>query len=138
MLTQAPKSLAFLILLCLPALTGMLRTMNVRCERLAQAAAGGFTNATDLADYLVVKGLPFRSAHEVSGKLVRHCIERGLALENLTLSEFQAFSALIGEDVYEAISIAACVSRRKITGAPAREAVEAAITNARKRFGESV
>jgi len=126
------------ILLCLPALTGMLRTMNVHGERLALAAAGGFTNATDLADYLVGKGLPFRSAHEVSGKLVRHCIERGIALENLTLAEFQAFSALIGEDVYDAISIAACVSRRKITGAPAREAVEAAIANARMRFSESV
>lgn len=122
------------VLMCLPALTGMLRTMAVRSEKMAQAAAGGFTNATDLADYLVVKGLPFRSAHEVSGKLVRHCIERGLALEDLKLEEFQAFSALIGADVYDAISIAACVNRRKIPGAPAPEAVSAAIANARNRF----
>ena len=122
------------VLLCLPALTGMLGTMTVRSERLALAAAGGFTNATDLADYLVGKGLPFRSAHEVSGKLVRYCIERGIALDDVKLAEFNEFSPLIGDDVYEAISIAACVSRRKIPGAPAREAVEAAIRNARNRF----
>ena len=121
------------VLLCLPALTGMLGTMTVRSERLALAAAGGFTNATDLADYLVGKGLPFRSAHEVSGKLVRYCIERGIALDDVKLAEFKEFSPLIGDDVYEAISIAACVSRRKIPGAPAREAVEAAIRNAKLR-----
>ncbi len=122
------------VLLCLPALIGMLRTMNIRGDRMAQAAAGGFTNATDLADYLVVKGLPFRSAHEVSGKLVRHCIERGCALEDLKLVDFQKFSPLIGDDVYEAICIANCVSRRKIPGAPAGEAVKMAIENARMRF----
>ena len=79
------------VLLCLPALTGMLQTMTVRSDRMAQAAAGGFTNATDLADYLVGKGLPFRSAHEVSGKLVFYCIERDCALDDLKSKNSKPF-----------------------------------------------
>lgn len=122
------------VLLCLPALTGMLSTMTIKRDNMANAAAGGFTNATDLADYLVGKGLPFRSAHEVSGKLVRHCLERGIALEDLKLPEFQDFSPLISYDIYDAISIESCISRRKIPGAPAKEAVLHAIENAEKRF----
>jgi argininosuccinate lyase len=120
--------------LCLPALTGMLRTMVFHKDKMAQAAAGGFTNATDLADYLVRQGLPFRSAHAVSGQLVRHCLERGIALNDLNLAEFQSFSPLIAEDVFDAINLVNCVSRRKIPGAPAKEAVQAAIGNARQRF----
>ena len=69
--------------LCLPAFTGMISTLTIRSDRMRSAAAGGFTNATDLADYLVKKGLPFREAHEVSGKLVKLCISRGIALEDL-------------------------------------------------------
>ena len=122
------------VLLCLPALTGMLQTMTVRGDRMAQAAAGGFTNATDLADYLVGKGLPFRSAHEVAGKLVFYCIERNCALDDLKLDEFKVFSPLIEADIYDAINLLNCVSRRKIPGAPASEAVQAAIENARQRF----
>ncbi len=122
------------VLVCLPALTGMIGTMNVRQDKMAEAAAGGFTNATDLADYLVMKGLPFRSAHEVSGKLVGYCIGKGVALEDLELPELKQFSSLIEQDIYEAISIKACVERRKIPGAPAPEAVQAAIDHARKRF----
>ncbi|MGI6334023.1 MAG: argininosuccinate lyase [Saccharofermentanales bacterium] len=120
--------------LCLPVLTDMLRTMTVHKSNLAQAAKGGFTNATDLADYLVGKGLPFRSAHEVSGKLISYCLERNLALSDLELTEFKSFSPLIGQDVYDAINIANCVGRRKIPGAPAREAVSRAIEHARSRF----
>jgi argininosuccinate lyase len=123
------------ILLCLPALTGMLSTMTVRGDRLAEAAAGGFTNATDLADYLVGRGLPFRSAHEVAGKLVRHCLAQNIALDDMTLAGFQAFSPLIAADVYDAIKLENCVARRNITGAPARPAVQAAIANAWQRFG---
>jgi argininosuccinate lyase len=106
----------------------------VHADRMAQAASGGFTNATDLADYLVGKGLPFRSAHEIAGKLVRHCAGLGIALGDLDLAGFQAFSPLIGADVFDAIKLENCVNRRKIPGAPAREAVLAAIENARKRF----
>lgn len=120
--------------LCLPVLTDMLRTMTVHKSNLAQAAKGGFTNATDLADYLVGKGLPFRSAHEVSGKLISYCLERNLALSDLELTEFKSFSPLIGQDVYDAINIANCVGRRKIPGAPARETVSRAIEHARSRF----
>ncbi len=126
------------VLLCLPALTGMLQTMTVRHDRMLEAAGGGFTNATDLADYLVGKGLPFRSAHEVSGKLVRYCLERGLALDELKLEEFKNYSLLIDSDIYEAISLANCVGRRKIAGAPAPETVAAAIENAKKRFGDCI
>lgn len=120
--------------LCLPALTGLIETMTVREERMAEAAAGGFTNATDLADYLVVKGLPFRSAHEVSGKLVRLCIDRDCALQDLTLTDMKAYSPLIEQDIYEAISLESCIERRKIAGAPAPETVLAALDKAAARF----
>jgi len=120
--------------LVLPALTGLIETMTVDEERMAEAAAGGFTNATDLADYLVVKGLPFRLAHEVSGKLVRHCIDRGLALQDLELAELQRFSPLIEQDVYEAISLEACINRRSLPGGPAPETVLAALDQAAARY----
>jgi len=120
--------------LVLPALTGLIETMTVDEERMAEAAAGGFTNATDLADYLVVKGLPFRLAHEVSGKLVRHCIDRGLALQDLELAELQRFSPLIEQDVYEAISLEACLNRRSLPGGPAPETVLAALDQAAARY----
>ncbi len=113
--------------LCLPALTGMLATMKVRKETMRAAAAGGYTNATDLADYLVYKGLPFRDAHEVSGKLVRYAIQTGRPLEALSLDEMATFSPLIADDIYAAIDLSACVSRRALPGGPAPEAVAAAL-----------
>ena len=103
--------------------TGMIATMNIRKDRMEQAAAGGFTNATDLADYLVKKGLPFRSAHEVSGKLVKYCLDAGISLLDVGIDEFRSFSDLIEEDVYEAISLLTCVNNRTITGAPSPETV---------------
>ena len=110
--------------------TGMVATMNIRKDRMEQAAAGGFTNATDLADYLVKKGLPFRSAHEVSGKLVKYCLDAGIALLDVGIDEFRSFSDLIEDDVYEAISLLTCVNSRTITGAPSpgtvRKALDAA------------
>ena len=118
------------VLLCLPALTGMLSTMKIRTDRMKQAAAGGYTNATDLADYLVMKGLPFRDAHEVSGKLVRYAIQTDSPLEALTLDEYRSFSPLISDDVYAAIDLTACVKRRNIPGAPAPEAVKASLAEA--------
>lgn len=120
------------VLLCLPALTGLLATMTVRSDRMRQAAAGGFTNATDLADYLVMKGLPFRDAHEAAGKLVRYAIRTSRSLEALTLDEYASFSPLIEKDVYEAIDLAVCVSRRVLPGGPAPETVKAALAEARE------
>ena len=110
--------------------TGMIATMTIRTANMEKAAAGGFTNATDLADYLVRKGLPFRSAHEVSGKLVKYCLDAGIALLDVKPDEFRSFSPLIGEDVYEAISLMTCVNNRTITGAPSPDTVKAALDRA--------
>lgn len=107
--------------------TGMIRTMTLRKDNMAAAALGGFTNATDLADYLVRKGIPFRSTHEISGKLVHYAIEHNTTLEKLSLEEFRQFSNLIDEDVYEAISLETCVNKRLIIGAPAPQTVEKAL-----------
>ena len=107
--------------------TGMVATMNIRKDQMEQAAAGGFTNATDLADYLVKKGLPFRSAHEVSGKLVKYCLDAGIALLDVGIDEFRSFSNLIDDDVYEAISLLTCVNNRTITGSPSPGTVRTAL-----------
>jgi argininosuccinate lyase len=109
---------------CLEPFTGMVATMTVKREAMRRAAAGGFTNATDLADYLVRKGLPFRSAHEVSGKCVKYCLAAGTSLEDLSLDEFLAFSPLFAADVYEALSLERCVMGRSLPGGPAPAAVE--------------
>ena len=110
--------------------TGMIRTLTVKKDNMKKAASGGFTNATDLADYLVKKGLPFRSAHEVSGKLVHYCLEKGIDLLDVTLPEFITFSPLIEADVYESISLMQCVLERTIAGAPAPSTVKAALDKA--------
>ncbi len=119
------------VLSALPPFIGMIRTMKVVEEKMAQAAASGFTNATDLADYLVRQGLPFRSAHEVSGKLVRYCIKAETTLLDLTPEEFTSFSPLIKEDVYEAIALNTCIEKRLTDGAPAPLKVKAALKDAR-------
>ena len=113
----------------LPPFTGMIRTMTIRKDNMEAAALGGFTNATDLADYLVRKGIPFRSTHEISGKLVHYCIENNTTLEKLSLEEFKKFSDLIESDVYDAISLETCVNKRTITGAPAPETVKKYLDN---------
>lgn len=113
--------------LCLPAFTGMLSTMAVNTSAMREAAAGGFTNATDLADYLVVKGLPFREAHAVSGRLVRYCVEHDTVLEKLSLKKLREESALFDEDVYSAIALETCVARRTVPGGPAPAAVDQSI-----------
>ncbi|MBR2524290.1 MAG: argininosuccinate lyase [Clostridiales bacterium] len=107
----------------LPPFIGMLKTMTIRKDNMEAAALGGFTNATDLADYLVRKDIPFRSTHEISGKLVHYCIEHNTSLEKLSLDEFRQFSELIDEDVYDAISLETCVNKRTLTGGPAPETV---------------
>ena len=103
--------------------TGMIKTMTVRKDNMEKAALGGFTNATDLADYLVRKGIPFRSTHEISGKLVHYCIENNKSLLDLNLDEFRQFSDLIDEDVYDAISLKTCVEKRLVTGGPSPDAM---------------
>ncbi|MBQ4271972.1 MAG: argininosuccinate lyase, partial [Clostridiales bacterium] len=113
----------------LPPFTGMIRTMTIRKDNMEAAALGGFTNATDLADYLVRKGIPFRSTHEISGKLVHYCIENNTTLEKLSLDEFRKFSDLIEDDVYDAISLETCVNKRTITGAPAPDTVKKYLDN---------
>ena len=113
----------------LPPFTGMMRTMTIRKDNMEAAALGGFTNATDLADYLVRKGIPFRSTHEISGKLVHYCIEHNTSLEKLSLDEFRQFSDLIDEDVYDAISLETCVNKRTLIGGPAPDTVRNYLDN---------
>ncbi len=117
--------------LCLPAFTGMLRTLTVRADRMREAALSGFTNATDLADYLVGRGLPFREAHAICGRLVRQCEATGQALEDLPLATLRAASDRFEADVYDVIQVDACVRRRSLPGGPAPATVRAAIAAAR-------
>ncbi|MBP3645811.1 MAG: argininosuccinate lyase [Clostridia bacterium] len=116
---------------CLPTFTEMLRTTSFRKEAMYESAGLGFTNATDLADYLVGKNLPFRDAHHVSGSLVGKCVRENRALTDLSLEELKAAHPAFEEDVYEAISLEACVQRRSLRGGPAPEAVKHSIERAK-------
>jgi len=115
--------------LSLSVLEPMLRTATFHPDNMRKAAAAGFINATDCADYMVRKGVPFRDAYGIVGRLVRHCIENGRTLETLTLEEYREFSPVFDADVYPAIDLLACVSLRDIPGGPApgrvRETIEA-------------
>lgn len=108
---------------CLNIITPLLQTTTYNLDTLRGKALDGFTNATDLADYLVKKGVPFRDAHSVSGQMVAYCLGKQCALNDLTLEEMAQFSAAIKEDVYEAISLDTCVSQRKVLGGPAPDNV---------------
>ena len=110
---------------CLPVFTAMLDTMTVRTDKMRAAASGGFINATDCADYLVKKGLAFRDAYTIVGKLVSHCISSGKTLETLTLEEYRGFSSVFEADVFEAISLETCVNGRNVPGGPSVESVRA-------------
>lgn len=109
--------------LCLETVIPMLETMRVNKENMRAAAARGFINATDCADYLVKKGMPFRDAYKISGTLVAECISRGLTLETLPLEEYQKMTPLFTEDVYDAISLETCVRGRVSQGGPSPKAV---------------
>lgn len=111
--------------LCLTPFIPMIETMKVLPQNMRAAAAKGFINATDCADYLVGKGLPFRDAYKITGALVAQCIAEGQTLESLPLSEYQKASPLFDDGVYNAISLETCVAGRKVTGAPAPENVRA-------------
>lgn len=110
--------------LCLNTFTPMIATMRVLPENMRAAAAKGFINATDCADYLVRKGLPFRDAYKITGQLVAACIEQGKTLETLEIGEYKKLSPLFDTDVYEAISLDTCVNGRKADGGPAEEPVK--------------
>ena len=109
--------------MCLTAFIPMIDTMTVKADNMRKAAAGGFINPTDCADYLVSKGLPFRDAYKATGSLVALCIADGLTLETLPLERYQAVCELFDEDVYDAISLERCVAERKVIGGPSPENV---------------
>ncbi len=110
--------------LCLSTLIPLLQTMRVNKENMRAAAAKGFINATDCADYLVKKGMPFRDAYKITGQLVAQCIAKQLTLETLPLADYQAASPVFDEDVYQAIALETCVKERKVEGGPSPEAVQ--------------
>ena len=110
--------------MCIPVFAAMLDTMTVRTDNMRKAAGRGFINATDCADYLTKKGMPFRDAYTVTGRLVADCTARGKTLEELTLEELRGVSDLFGEDVYEALNLENCMALRNSFGGPARESVE--------------
>ena len=110
--------------MCLPVFAAMLDTMTVRTDNMRKAAGHGFINATDCADYLVKKGLPFREAYMIVGRLVNMCIKTGETLDTLPLKDFRSVSGVFDADVYEALELKTCVNGRKVCGGPAKEAVE--------------
>lgn len=118
--------------LCLPVFCDMIATMTVKKDNMLKGSKGGFTNATDVADYLVKKGLPFREAHAVVGRMVFYSIEHDKSLDDLTMDEFKEFSDIIEDDIYNAISMETCVNDRKVIGGPAKEVVEKAIADAKE------
>ena len=123
--------------LCLPVFCDMLATMTVKKDNMLQGSKGGFTNATDVADYLVKKGLPFREAHSVVGQMVYYAVTNNKNLDEFTPEEFAKFSDIIGDDIYDAISMETCVNDRKIIGGPAKATVEKAIEKAEKFIEEA-
>ena len=115
--------------MCLPVFTAMLDTLTVLPKNMRNAASGGFINATDCADYLTKKGMPFREAYMIVGRLVNLCIKAGETLDTLPLKDFRSISNLFDADVYQALELKTCVNGRKVYGGPAREAVEQQIAN---------
>ncbi len=111
-------------LLCLQVMAPMIKTMKVNAQAMEKAAGKGFMNATDLADYLVVKGLPFRDAYKISGSLVAFCIQSGKTLETLDLQDYKGFCQMIDKDVYDAIDLKNCVSRRISEGGTSISSVD--------------
>ena len=110
--------------LSLKTFTGMINTMKVNVENMRKGAAGGFTNATDVADYLVKNGMAFRNAHEIVGEIVLFCIKENKAIDELTLEELKGFSDVFKEDVFHAIDLLTCVEERKVIGGPSTESVK--------------
>lgn len=120
--------------LCVSTLTPMVATMKVLKENMYRAAAKGFINATDCADYLVKKGLPFREAYQVTGEIVAFCIEQEQTLETLSLTDYQKFHPTFAQDIYQAIDLVECVNQRQVIGGPAKIQVEAQIKEALEKL----
>lgn len=112
---------------CLALFTGMLDTIKFNNDIMRKSANNGFTNATDAADYLVNHGIPFRDAHEIIGQIVLYCIDKGIAIDDMSLDELKKFSDVFEEDVYDAISMETCVNKRLTVGAPGQEAMKKVI-----------
>ena len=112
---------------CLALFNGMLKTITFHKDIMEQSAKHGFTNATDAADYLVNHGVPFRDAHGIVGRLVLYCIDKGIALDDMSLEEYKAISPVFENDIYEAIDVHTCVDKRNTIGAPGPKAMEQVI-----------
>ena len=121
---------------CISLFTGMIDTMSFNKDNMESSAKNGFTNATDAADYLVGKGVPFRDAHGIVCQLVLFCIEKDIALDDMTLEEYKAISPVFEEDIYEAISLKTCVEKRMTIGAPGMEAMKKVIAINEKYMSE--
>ncbi len=109
--------------LCLPVFDSMLGAMSFNKDNMYASAGEGFTNATDLADYLVIKGIPFRTAHEITGKIVSYCIGSEITLDAMNLNEYRKYSTLIENDIYEFISLESCINKRNVAGGPSESSV---------------
>ena len=118
--------------ICLRTMKKLIATLKVNKDSMKEAAKGGFSNATDAADWLVKQGVPFRDAHSIIGQLVFYALEHHKSLDDLTLEEYQKINPIFNEKIYEAIDLATCVNQRKITGGPASETVKEAIKLNRK------
>ena len=124
-------------LLSLQTFNGMIKTMKVKKANMKKSASGGFTNATDVADYLVKKGMAFRNAHEVVGKIVLYCIDKDIAIDDLSMEEFKNFSPIFEEDIYNAIDLLTCVEERSVIGGPSSLSVKMQIEVLKKFIKEN-
>ena len=120
--------------MCLGVMTPMIDTMTVRADRMRKAAEEGFINATDLADYLVKKGMPFRDAYRISGAIVAECIKTGAVLETLPLEVYRGYSNLFAGDLYDAIDLSVCVAKRTSLGGPSVKSVKEQIAYVREQL----
>lgn len=121
---------------CLALFDGMLSSIRFCKPTMAESAKNGFTNATDAADYLVNHGVPFRDAHSIVGQLVLHCIEKNIALDDMSLEEFQSVSPVFQSDIYDAISLKTCVEKRLTIGAPGKQAMEKILVQYRQYLSQ--
>ncbi len=117
---------------CIALFTGMIDTMKFNKDVMESSAKNGFTNATDAADYLVNHGVPFRDAHGIVGQLVLYCIDKDIALDDMTLEEYKAISTVFEEDIYEAISLKTCVEKRLTKGAPSKKMMQEVVKSCRE------
>ena len=122
---------------CIALFNGMISTMVFNKDNMEKSAKNGFTNATDAADYLVNNGVPFRDAHGIVGRLVLHCIDKGISLDEMSLEEYQEISPVFKEDIYEAISMKNCVEKRNTIGAPGAEVMTEVLALHKKYLEEN-